>query len=139
MFVSRAYDQIDRINRRINASTRYRPDVELYGRIEFWEVAQGAGDCEDYALAKRAALLAEGFPAEDLRLATVFTETEEGRQRMEAGKMGDHAVLIAATPEGDYILDNRFEYPMLLRDTQYTMDRVQVAGTSNWETAHGDD
>lgn len=137
MFVSRAYDQIDRINRRINAATHYRTDLDLYGRAEFWEVAQGAGDCEDYALAKRAALIAEGFPAEDLRLATVFSETEGGRQRMEAGQMGDHAVLIAATPEGDYILDNRFEFPMLLRDTQYTMDRVQVAGTGAWETATG--
>lgn len=88
------------INERINAGTRYRTDLELYQRLEHWEPAAGEGDCEDYALAKRAALLeAKADPAR-LRLATCWIGGEH------------HAVLIVTTDRGDYVLDNRHAEPM---------------------------
>lgn len=134
------YDLIRQVNDEVNRATTYRTDSDLYARLDFWEVAAGQGDCEDYALAKRQKLLERGVPLDDLRLATVFTETREGiarHMRKQAGEnmVGDHAVLICRSPIGDWILDNRFELPVQLKDTAYVIDRMQVAGTSTWE--HG--
>lgn len=127
-----------KVNAEVNFETQYKTDLELYGLLEFWTVANGAGDCDDYALAKRQRLLAAGWPVEKLRLACVFTETSEGRQRLankRAGgrAAGDHAVLVVSTSAGDFILDNRFDRPMLLSETGYDLDRIQVAGSNEWE------
>jgi predicted transglutaminase-like cysteine proteinase len=63
----------------------------------FWEYAKdGAGDCNTYALTKRAALIELGWPTAALRLAAVFTEHNE-----------PHLVLVAHTTDGDFVLDNR--------------------------------
>ncbi|MCZ4343277.1 transglutaminase-like cysteine peptidase [Sphingomonadaceae bacterium G21617-S1] len=56
---------------------RYVPDMKNYGKIEYWQVAVTAGDCEDLALAARDRLLRFGWPVNTLRLASVFTETRE--------------------------------------------------------------
>lgn len=48
---------IMRVNREVNGNTRYRRDIDLYDQPEFWEVANGEGDCEDYALAKHQLLI----------------------------------------------------------------------------------
>lgn len=135
------YDLLREVNDEVNRNTRYRTDAELYGRSEFWEVANGQGDCEDYTLAKRKELLERGVPAEDLRICVVFTETDEGRRRLAmkregANVMGDHAVLVGTTPIGDWILDNRYQLPVQLSDTHYVVDRIQVAGFCEWE--HGE-
>lgn len=62
-----------------------------------WEYASsGYGDCNTYALEKRRELLARGWPATALLLASAVTETGEG-----------HLVLIARTSAGDLVLDNR--------------------------------
>ncbi len=139
--VSDEYSTMERINALVNAGTRYRSDLSLYGQPEFWTCADGEGDCEDYALAKRRRLLASGFPLESLRLAVVFTETPDGRYWLERkrqgfGVSGDHAVLVVTVPEGDWILDNRFPGPQTLAATRYAIDRIQIAGTKEWE--HGE-
>jgi predicted transglutaminase-like cysteine proteinase len=138
--VSDLYAAMSRINNEVNAATRYVSDPALYGTPELWTCADGEGDCEDYALEKRRRLLACGFGRDALRLAVVFTETEEGRRRLDLKRQGldwpgDHAVLIVRVPEGDYILDNRHPSPMDLKSTGYVIDRLQVAGTTQWE--HG--
>lgn len=78
------------INRSVNASIR--PQVR---RTQVWELGARVGDCKDYAMNKRAQLLARGFPAGALRLAVGFTSRGEG-----------HAVLVVRTNEGDLVLDN---------------------------------
>lgn len=65
--------RLEAINRFFNERVRWRSDVELWGQDDFWTtplqlLARGAGDCEDYAIAKYAALRAAGVPAERLRL-----------------------------------------------------------------------
>lgn len=72
------------------------PRVEAPG-IDNWEEGPSFGDCEDYALTKRRALLVAGLPAGALRLATAYTEHGEY-----------HAVLTVATTDGTLVLDNRF-------------------------------
>ena len=48
-------------------------DQALYGEIDFWAsplatLGRGAGDCEDYAIAKFVALRLAGMSADDLRI-----------------------------------------------------------------------
>ena len=56
----------------------------------------GTGDCNKFALAKRRALIALGWPREALLLTAALTERGEG-----------HLVLVARTSQGDLVLDNR--------------------------------
>lgn len=90
------------VNRAINLAIRPVSDETQYGVQDHWAaplatLASGAGDCEDYAIAKLVALRETGVAQSDLRLVIVrdhlFNE--------------DHAVL-AARFEGRWrILDNR--------------------------------
>jgi predicted transglutaminase-like cysteine proteinase len=87
-------------NVRINRDVRSRSDVELFGEPDRWThpVARGphlAGDCEDFVLAKRSALLAQGVPSAALSIALATTPAGER-----------HAVLLVNTAGGEYVLDN---------------------------------
>lgn len=144
LMISDAFLQAERINARVNADVRYGTDMELFRQQDFWEIVTSAGDCDDYAVTKRRHLLDEGVSVSLLRLAVVFTETDEGqralRRKRTAGQFadwfgGNHAVLVATLPEGDYLLDNRFPRLMELDETGYIIDRIQVAGTRDW--VHG--
>jgi predicted transglutaminase-like cysteine proteinase len=89
-------------NRAINLAIRPVSDLAQYGVDDRWApplqaLARGAGDCEDYAIAKYAVLRAAGVGEDDLRLIVV----RDVRLRE------DHAVL-AARSEGRWlVLDNR--------------------------------
>ena len=80
------------VNLKINRSIKPRYDV---ASTDVWNPNAKSGDCEDYALAKRKALIKAGVPAGSLRLAHVKTRSGEG-----------HAVLIVKTSKGDLVLDN---------------------------------
>src|SRR5258708_690122 len=65
--------RLGEINRAINLAIRPMSDLVQYGSIDVWSsplatFASGAGDCEDYAIAKFVALRLAGVAAEDLRL-----------------------------------------------------------------------
>ena len=89
-------------NRAINLAIRAQSDEALYGQIDVWAsplatFSAGAGDCEDYAIAKFAALRLAGVAAGDLRLI-IMRDTIRGE---------DHAV-VAARLDGHWLtLDNR--------------------------------
>lgn len=78
------------VNRAVNRSIRPRNE-----RADKWDVNVSAGDCEDYALTKRARLIDMGLPASALRIATAKTRSGVG-----------HAVLVVRTNQGDLVLDN---------------------------------
>lgn len=80
------------VNMKVNAEIRLHSDNS---RQDVWKVDVAAGDCEDYVLTKRARLLAEGWPSSALSIAIVFTRKGEG-----------HAVLVARTDAGEFVLDN---------------------------------
>jgi predicted transglutaminase-like cysteine proteinase len=90
------------INRAINLSIRFSPDVGPSGPSDDWSaplatLQRGAGDCEDYAVAKLTALRLAGVSADDLRLVIIHDDRRDE----------DHAVA-AARLEGHWlILDNR--------------------------------
>lgn len=87
------------VNRRVNHDLIADTDAHVYQVNDYWEapaLTRGArGDCEDFALVKRRLLIAAGIPATALSLAIVRTRYGE-----------DHAVLVVATRQGDFVLDN---------------------------------
>src|SRR6201987_19573 len=90
------------INRAINLAIRATSDLAEYGEMDVWSsplatFAHRAGDCEDYAIAKFAALRQAGVPAEDLRII-IMHEIFHGE---------DHAVTAAKLDGHWLILDNR--------------------------------
>jgi predicted transglutaminase-like cysteine proteinase len=90
------------INRAINLAIRAASDLAQYGETDVWSspletFARGAGDCEDYAIAKFAALRQAGVPAEDLRII-IMRNTFHGE---------DHAVTAARLDGHWLMLDNR--------------------------------
>jgi predicted transglutaminase-like cysteine proteinase len=106
------------INIDVNRSTTYRTDLDLYGRPDFWTIANGAGDCEDFALAKRQRFIDAGF-GDFVRLATAWVPRE-----------GYHAVLIVTTTRGDYVLDNMHPLPMRRQELPWVWDKIQQG--SQW-------
>jgi predicted transglutaminase-like cysteine proteinase len=123
---SAVWSLINHTNERINRAIVARADVRTYGVDDYWatplESGVRYGDCEDYVLEKRHALLAAGFAPRDLSIALVTA------QRGEA-----HAVLLVTTDAGEYVLDNLSPWIVPWTETGYVWRKRQVAGSpSNW-------
>jgi predicted transglutaminase-like cysteine proteinase len=94
--------RLGEINRAINLAIRPMSDLAQYGEIDVWSsplatFGHGAGDCEDYAIAKLVALRQAGISPDDLRIV-IIRDTIRGE---------DHAVA-AARLDGHWLtLDNR--------------------------------
>jgi predicted transglutaminase-like cysteine proteinase len=110
-----AFSEIAEINLRINKSVRSVSDRQQYGVSDHWTYpANGAGDCEDFALAKKRALMALGLPGNRLLLATVHSP-----------RVGPHAVLVLRLDDGDYVLDNLTDRILPWHATGYAFLRIQ--------------
>lgn len=86
------------INKKIN-KLRYAPDLENWGREEYWATPdeffhKRAGDCEDYALAKYFALRQLGWPAKNLRLVHVITHRQQAHMVLQVFPAGQGPGLI---------------------------------------------
>ena len=94
--------RLGEINRTINLAVRSMSDEAQYGETDIWAsplatFSRGAGDCEDYAIAKFAALRLAGLAPGDLRIL-IMRDAVRGE---------DHAVA-AARLDGRWLtLDNR--------------------------------
>ncbi|MBE0577849.1 transglutaminase-like cysteine peptidase [Devosia sp.] len=110
------------INARYNAEVRPVSDDDLYQVAEFWTYPNRAGDCEDYVLAKRRALLDAGWPASTLLIAVVRQASGEG-----------HAVLMVRTDRGDLVLDNQDSKILTWSETPYFyIKRQSQADAGQW-------
>ena len=94
--------RLGEINRAINLAIRPMSDLAQYGQVDVWSsplvtFATGAGDCEDYAIAKFVALRLAGVSPDDLRIV-VMRDTIHGE---------DHAVAVARLDDHWLTLDNR--------------------------------
>lgn len=68
--------QLELINDFFNQHVRYRTDAALWGQEDYWAapmqtMRRGAGDCDDYVIAKYASLVELGVPIDRLRLIYV--------------------------------------------------------------------
>ncbi|HEY8336158.1 MAG TPA: transglutaminase-like cysteine peptidase [Tardiphaga sp.] len=94
--------RLGEVNRAINLAIRPASDLALYGAVDVWRsplalLAEGAGDCEDYAIAKLVALRVAGIAADDLRLVIL----------RDLGRHEDHAVAAVRLDGNWLLLDNR--------------------------------
>ncbi|MEO8805900.1 MAG: transglutaminase-like cysteine peptidase [Burkholderiaceae bacterium] len=72
---------VERVNLTLNHRIVFADDASNWGQADHWAtpdelLARGAGDCEDFAIAKYFALRAAGLPAAQLRL--VYTQLRFG-------------------------------------------------------------
>jgi predicted transglutaminase-like cysteine proteinase len=94
--------QLGEINRAVNLAIRAMSDLAQHRVEDVWSspletFASGAGDCEDYAIAKFAVLRELGIAEEDLRILVV----------REPGVPDFHAVLAVRFEQRWLVLDNR--------------------------------
>jgi predicted transglutaminase-like cysteine proteinase len=95
-------EKVEAVNAFYN-KVRYIEDKNNWGVSDYWEtpaefISRG-GDCEDFAIAKYAALKNLGFKESQLRIAIV-EDTWKGIP---------HAILIVYTSEGAQFLDNQYK------------------------------
>jgi predicted transglutaminase-like cysteine proteinase len=94
--------RLGEINRAINLAIRPMSDLAQHGAIDVWSpplvtFTSGAGDCEDYAIAKFVALRLAGVSPDDLRVVIMHDTIRDE----------DHAVA-AVRLDGQWLtLDNR--------------------------------
>lgn len=112
------------VNRAANARIQPRTDLEIYGKDEVWSYPIRFGDCEDYVLLKRRALVDKGIPLSNLLITVVRKPDGEG-----------HAVLTVRTDRGDFILDNLNEDVLSWESTDYRyLKRQSSQHSGRWVT-----
>lgn len=115
------------INASFNRSIKPMTDMDIHGKDEVWSYPSKVGDCEDFVLAKRKALISRGFSPSTLLITVVRKPDGEG-----------HAVLTLRTTEGDFILDNLNDSVRLWTQTPYRFLKRQAANNSGrWVMIQG--
>ncbi|WP_223519508.1 cysteine protease LapG [Pseudomonas sp. GL-B-19] len=69
-------EQLNAVNRFFNQQLSFQDDTHIWRQTDYWatpeeSLIKGAGDCEDYALAKYFSLRYLGIPSEKLRITYV--------------------------------------------------------------------
>jgi predicted transglutaminase-like cysteine proteinase len=107
---------LGQVNGHVNRAIRPRRDTS-----DTWSLNPSSGDCEDYVLSKRSALVRKGVPAGALRIA--YTHTRRGEP---------HAVLVVRTSQGDFVLDNLNNTVKTLRQSGYKVRSMSSADPTRW-------
>ncbi len=117
-------ETLKRVNSLVNRQiTPVNDDMRNDVLGDRWTASATAGDCEDYALAKRRMLIAEGISPAALRIAVGYTRRGVG-----------HATLIVRTKRGDVVLDNRFDTLRLWNRTDVRWVSIQSSDDPRiWE------
>jgi|WetSurMetagenome_2_1015567.scaffolds.fasta_scaffold76781_2 predicted transglutaminase-like cysteine proteinase len=114
-------EELNAVNRLINQQIIFAPDIVTYGVDDYWaeplEAGQTHGDCEDYVLEKRRALIERGAPESALSIAVVRTRRGEG-----------HAVLLVATDQGELVLDSLTPWVVGWQEAPYEWVERQKPG-----------
>lgn len=124
--------QLQAVNDRMNAEP-YVPDNPVFGEAEdTWKFKpDGKGwVCRNYAVAKAAELVDEGWPKADLSVVLCYTEPVPGFPDGEY-----HAVLWVEAGGESWVLDNRFTqiYRWDQPPAPYRWALRQVAGTDGFK------
>ena len=121
MLTTKAWRELVRVNRSVNAAIKPMTDVDHWGVVEKWSYPDdGYGDCEDYVLLKRRLLMRAGWPRTALLITVVRDRKGEG-----------HAVLTVKTDKGEFVLDNQNEDILLWSDTGYRFVKRQSQSDPN--------
>jgi len=110
------------INERVNATIVPVTDQDHWGVADRWDYPDdGLGDCEDIQILKRRKLIEAGLPLRALRMTVVIDELGAG-----------HAVLMARTNRGDYILDNKRAAVLSWQETGYRYVKREGSESAAW-------
>lgn len=105
---SERWNELVEVNNVVNRAITPVTDIELFGREEVWVYPTTMGDCEDYVLLKRRALMERGWPVSALLVTVVRQSNGDG-----------HAVLTVLTDRGDLVLDNLEPHVVVWSQTDY--------------------
>lgn len=110
------------VNERVNATILPVTDQDHWGVADRWDYPDdGIGDCEDIQILKRRMLIQAGLPRRALRMTVVIDELGAG-----------HAVLMARTNRGDYILDNKRAAVLSWQETGYRYVKREGSESAAW-------
>jgi predicted transglutaminase-like cysteine proteinase len=96
--LGRSYEgraRLGQINRAINLAIHATSDMVQFGNFDVWSspldtFRSGAGDCEDYAIAKYVALRMAGIPTEDLRIVIMIDMMHGEGHAVAAARLDGH-------------------------------------------------
>jgi len=108
---------IKQVNKAVNNAIVPHND----GSVDVWNANAVSGDCEDYVMAKRRALIKAGLPPSALRIAFVRIRSGEG-----------HAILVVKTDKGDIVLDNLNRSIRPLSQSGYRIVSISGANPETW-------
>lgn len=113
-----------KVNQAVNGRVRPATDQDIYRKDEVWAYPGNYGDCEDYVLLKRRALIDKGIAPGNLLITVVRKPDGEG-----------HAVLTVRTDRGDFVLDNLNETVLNWEATEYRyLKRQSSQHSGRWVT-----
>jgi predicted transglutaminase-like cysteine proteinase len=118
---------LQEVNTFVNHIVSPVTDLEYYHRDEVWTLPETYGDCEDYVLLKRKWLIDRGWATGSLLVTVVFDEVGDG-----------HAVLLARTNRGDFVLDNKTDKMRRWYETDYRFVKRQSTTDPNRWVSIGD-
>lgn len=122
-----AWETIVAVNERVNGTVKAMTDRDHWGVQDRWDYPDdGIGDCEDIQLLKRKLLVEAGLPRRALRMSVVFDDVGEG-----------HAVLMALTDRGEFILDNKRDAVLPWNETRYTYLKREGSDGQTWVSLVG--
>lgn len=121
------WSTLQQVDIAFNTAIQPEEDSVHYGRVDYWTIpTDGFGDCEDYALAKRKALIAANISPRALRIAIALSKQGE-----------PHAVLTVATDHGDYVLDNLTNAVLPWSETNLAWIARKLPGQGEWVSLTG--
>jgi predicted transglutaminase-like cysteine proteinase len=96
-------ERLSIINSGINDAIHYQSDLSHHGVVDLWSapiatLKDGAGDCEDYAIAKYLALQQAGISTSDIKVLLV----------RDTASAQDHAITVVRLDGRWVVLDNRW-------------------------------
>ena len=117
---------LELVQSKVNRAVAYRA-------TRSWDPLASEGDCKTYAARKELELLALGWPAGALRIATAFVD-DKGPHANEY-----HAVLLVDTNSGTFVLDNRYERPRRWEDLPYVWISARATRAMTWARLPADE
>jgi predicted transglutaminase-like cysteine proteinase len=119
-------EQLAVVQREVLTRVKWSTDLETMRVADLWANAgetlrRGAGDSEDIAIVQMQALKAAGFKSRDLYISI-------GRQK----PIGAHIVLLARTPDGFMVLDDRVGRPMLAQTSRQFTPVLTIGEGKSW-------
>jgi len=119
-------EQLAVVQREVLARVKWSTDLETMHVADFWSNAaetlqRGTGDSEDIAIVQMQALKAAGFNSRDLYISI-------GRQK----PIGAHIVLLARTPDGFMVLDDRVGRPMPAQSNRQFTPVLTIGEGKSW-------